>query len=99
MSGPSIARVILYVKDIQAGAAFYERFFNMTPLPGSTEGLREHFLRTTTSPPKLSPTRWKTVLPRSMPIVCSSMGCVLSSPYIPTAAGLKRRTIPLVSGQ
>jgi predicted enzyme related to lactoylglutathione lyase len=38
MSRPPIARVILYVKDIQAVAAFYERFFNMTPLRGSTEG-------------------------------------------------------------
>jgi hypothetical protein len=41
MSGPPIARVILYVKDIQAVAAFYERFFNMTPQPGSTEGWLE----------------------------------------------------------
>jgi predicted enzyme related to lactoylglutathione lyase len=41
MSCPSIARVILYVKDIQAVAAFYERFFNMTPLPGATKGWLE----------------------------------------------------------
>ena len=41
MSGPPIARVILYVKDIQTVAAFYVRFFNMTPLPGSTEGWLE----------------------------------------------------------
>jgi predicted enzyme related to lactoylglutathione lyase len=34
----SIARVILYVKDIPRVAAFYERFFDMKPLPGATDG-------------------------------------------------------------
>src|ERR1700747_191693 len=58
--------------------------------------VRENFLRTTTSPRRLSPTRWKTVLPRSMPIVCSSMRRLLRKP--PTHRLLirkKRRTIPL----
>ena len=36
-----IARVILYVKDIPKVAAFYERFFDMKPLPGATEGWLE----------------------------------------------------------
>jgi hypothetical protein len=38
MSGPPIARVILYVRDIPTVAAFYERFFNMKPMPGATDG-------------------------------------------------------------
>ena len=37
MSGPPIARVILYVRDIPTVAAFYERFFNMKPVPGATD--------------------------------------------------------------
>ena len=41
MTGPSIARIILYVKDIPAVAAFYERFFGMTPLPGASDGWLE----------------------------------------------------------
>jgi predicted enzyme related to lactoylglutathione lyase len=41
MYGPPITRVILYVKDIPAVAAFYERFFDMKPLPGSAEGWLE----------------------------------------------------------
>jgi hypothetical protein len=44
---------------------------------------RENFLRTTTSPRRLRPTRWKTVLPRWMPIVCSSIGRLLRVPLIP----------------
>jgi hypothetical protein len=44
--------------------------------------LRENFLRTTISPRRLSPTRGKTVLPRSMPIVCSSVGCLLRTALI-----------------
>jgi predicted enzyme related to lactoylglutathione lyase len=38
MSAPAIARVVLYVKDLQAVAAFYERLFKMKPLPGATNG-------------------------------------------------------------
>jgi predicted enzyme related to lactoylglutathione lyase len=38
MNGPAIARVILYVKDVAKVAAFYQRFFGMSPLPGATEG-------------------------------------------------------------
>jgi len=38
---PGIARVILYVRDIPKVAAFYERFFGLRPLPGSTEGWLE----------------------------------------------------------
>jgi predicted enzyme related to lactoylglutathione lyase len=38
MSGPPIARVILYVRDIPTVAGFYERFFSMKPLPGATDG-------------------------------------------------------------
>jgi predicted enzyme related to lactoylglutathione lyase len=41
MSGLSIARVILYVRDIAKVAAFYERFFDMKPLPGATHGWLE----------------------------------------------------------
>jgi hypothetical protein len=37
MSGPSIARVILSVRDIPTGAVFYERSFNMKPLPGAMD--------------------------------------------------------------
>jgi predicted enzyme related to lactoylglutathione lyase len=37
MSGPPIARVILYVRDIPTVAAFYEHFFNMKPMPGATD--------------------------------------------------------------
>src|SRR5713101_9066500 len=32
-----IARVILYVKDVIRGAAFYERFFDLHPLPGGSD--------------------------------------------------------------
>ena len=38
MSAPSVARVVLYVRDIPRVATFYERFFSMKPLPGATEG-------------------------------------------------------------
>ena len=41
MSGPPIARVILYVRDIPTVAAFYERFFSMKRLPGATGGWLE----------------------------------------------------------
>lgn len=34
----SIARVILYVRDIPKVAAFYERFFGMKALPGAMNG-------------------------------------------------------------
>jgi len=34
---PPIARVILYVRDIPTVAAFYERFFNMKPMPAATD--------------------------------------------------------------
>ncbi len=37
MDAPQIARVILYVRDVPAVAAFYERFFHMRPLPGGSE--------------------------------------------------------------
>ncbi len=37
----SIARVILYVRDIPKVAAFYERFFGMRPLPGAMDGWLE----------------------------------------------------------
>jgi predicted enzyme related to lactoylglutathione lyase len=36
-TAPTITRVILYVRDIPAVATFYERFFNMRPLPGASE--------------------------------------------------------------
>ena len=39
--GPPIARIILYVKDIPKVGAFYERFFNMIPMAGATEGWLE----------------------------------------------------------
>jgi len=35
---PSIARVILYVKDVAKLAAFYQRYFSFNPLPGHTDG-------------------------------------------------------------
>ena len=38
---PSIARIILYVKDIPKVAAFYERHFGMIPLAGQTAGWLE----------------------------------------------------------
>ena len=38
VSSPSIARVILYVKDVAKVAAFYERYFGMRPLPGAEDG-------------------------------------------------------------
>ena len=41
MGGLSIARVILYVRNIPEVAAFYERFFGMKPLPGATNGWLE----------------------------------------------------------
>lgn len=34
----SVARVILYVKDIQKVASFYVQFFDMKPLAGATSG-------------------------------------------------------------
>jgi predicted enzyme related to lactoylglutathione lyase len=37
MSAPPITRVILYVKNVPKVAAFYERFFEMRPLPGGTD--------------------------------------------------------------
>jgi predicted enzyme related to lactoylglutathione lyase len=37
----SIARVILYVRDIPKVTAFYERFFGMKPLPGAEKGWLE----------------------------------------------------------
>ncbi len=37
MIAPQIARVILYVKDVMRVAAFYERFFDMHPLPGGSD--------------------------------------------------------------
>ena len=37
----SIARVILYVRDVPKVAAFYERFFGMKPLPGAKDGWLE----------------------------------------------------------
>ena len=33
-----VSRVILYVKNVAKVAAFYQRHFGMTPLPGSSEG-------------------------------------------------------------
>jgi predicted enzyme related to lactoylglutathione lyase len=33
-----VSRVILYVKDVAKVAAFYQRHFGMTPLPGNDEG-------------------------------------------------------------
>jgi predicted enzyme related to lactoylglutathione lyase len=41
MTELSVARVILYVKDIPKVAAFYERYFEMKTLPGATAGWRE----------------------------------------------------------
>ena|ERR1700722_346499 len=41
MNGLSVARVILYVRDLPKVAAFYERFFDMKPLPGATPGWLE----------------------------------------------------------
>jgi len=38
---PPVVRVILYVKDIPKVAAFYQRFFGLTPLPGAMEGWLE----------------------------------------------------------
>jgi predicted enzyme related to lactoylglutathione lyase len=38
---PQITRVILYVKDVLKVAAFYERHFNLRPLPGATDGWLE----------------------------------------------------------
>jgi predicted enzyme related to lactoylglutathione lyase len=37
MSGPGIARVILYVRDVAGVAAFYERHFGTRRLPNATE--------------------------------------------------------------
>jgi predicted enzyme related to lactoylglutathione lyase len=37
-TSPQIMRVILYVRDIPRVATFYQRFFNMRPLPGATNG-------------------------------------------------------------
>ena len=36
-SAPAIARVILYVKDVEGVAAFYQRHFGMLPLPGGSD--------------------------------------------------------------
>lgn len=41
MIAPPVARVILYVRDIPKVAAFYERFFGLTALPGATSGWLE----------------------------------------------------------
>jgi predicted enzyme related to lactoylglutathione lyase len=41
ISAPQITRVILYVRDIPKVAAFYQRFFNMSPLPGATDSWLE----------------------------------------------------------
>ena len=35
---PPITRVILYVKNVSAVSAFYQKYFRMTPLPGATSG-------------------------------------------------------------
>ena len=37
-AAPPIVRVILYVKNLEKVAAFYERFFDMRRLPGATDG-------------------------------------------------------------
>jgi predicted enzyme related to lactoylglutathione lyase len=36
-----IARIILYVRDIQKVATFYERHFGLKPLPGTEDGWLE----------------------------------------------------------
>jgi hypothetical protein len=36
---PQITRIILYVKDVLKVAAFYERHFNLRPLPGRNRRL------------------------------------------------------------
>jgi predicted enzyme related to lactoylglutathione lyase len=41
MPNLSIARIILYVRDIAKVAAFYQRFFGMEPPPGATDGWLE----------------------------------------------------------
>jgi predicted enzyme related to lactoylglutathione lyase len=41
VSAPQITRVILYVRDIPKVAAFYQRFFNLSPLPGATDSWLE----------------------------------------------------------
>ena len=41
MDDLSIARVILYVKDIPKVAVFYERYFGLKRLPGATDGWLE----------------------------------------------------------
>jgi predicted enzyme related to lactoylglutathione lyase len=38
---PSIARVILYVRDIPKVAAFYQKHFGLKPLPGAKPGWLE----------------------------------------------------------
>ncbi len=38
MVAPQITRVILYVKDVQRVATFYQQFFGLHPLPGGSEG-------------------------------------------------------------
>jgi predicted enzyme related to lactoylglutathione lyase len=38
MPALSIARVILYVKDVAKVAAFYQRYLGLSRLPGSTDG-------------------------------------------------------------
>jgi hypothetical protein len=37
MSNLQITRVILYVKNVPRIADFYERYFDMRPLPGGTD--------------------------------------------------------------
>jgi predicted enzyme related to lactoylglutathione lyase len=37
----SIARVILYVRDIEKVAAFYQKYFGLKPLPGTEDGWLE----------------------------------------------------------
>ena len=41
MISPPVARIILYVKDIPKVAAFYQRYFGLTPLPGADDGWLE----------------------------------------------------------
>ncbi len=40
-TGPPLARIVLYVKDIPAVAAFYQRHFGMKPMPGDDAGWLE----------------------------------------------------------
>ena len=40
-TSPAVSRIILYVKNIPAVAAFYQRVFGMHALPGATDGWLE----------------------------------------------------------